>query len=76
MLFAVRPSKCIVHHQIRNSVKHVNYKELKEVCNDLKTIYKAPNAEIGFQNLEEFAKKWDKKYSYILKSRILYQDLN
>ena len=26
--------KCIVH-QIRNSVKHVSYKDLKEVCNDL-----------------------------------------
>ncbi len=27
-------------HQIRNSVKHVSYKDLKEVCNDLKDIYK------------------------------------
>ena len=27
--------KCIVH-QIRNSVKHVGYKDLKEVCTDLK----------------------------------------
>lgn len=59
--------KCIVH-QIRNSVKHVSYKDLKEVCADLKTIYTSPNAEIGLQNLEEFAKKWDKTYSYISKS--------
>ena len=59
--------KCIVH-QIRNSVKHVNYKELKEICADLKVIYTAPNADAGFQNLEEFAKKWDEKYSYISKS--------
>ena len=36
--------KCIAH-QIRNSVKHVNYKELKEVCADLKKIYTTPNAE-------------------------------
>lgn len=59
--------KCIVH-QIRNSVKHINYKELKEVCSDLKAIYRAPNADAGFQNLGEFAKKRDKKYSYISKS--------
>ena len=59
--------KCIVH-QIRNSVKHVNYKDLKEVCADLKKIYTAPNAELGEQNLTEFAEKWDKKYSYISKS--------
>ena len=61
--------KCIVH-QIRNSVKHVSYKDLKEVCNDLKTIYKSPNAEIGLANLEEFCEKWDKKYDYIGKSWI------
>ena len=61
--------KCIVH-QIRNSVKHVSYKDLKEVCNDLKSIYKAPNGEIGFKNLAEFGEKWDNKYSYIAKSWI------
>jgi transposase-like protein len=59
--------KCIVH-QIRNSVKHVGYKDLKEVCADLKKIYTAPNAEIGFQNLSDFAEKWDDKYAYISRS--------
>ena len=56
--------------KIRNSVKHVSYKDLKEVCNDLKSIYKAPNGEIGFKNLAEFGEKWDSKYSYIAKSWI------
>ena len=32
--------RCIVHI-IRNSVKFVSYKDLKKVCTDLKTIYKA-----------------------------------
>ena len=59
--------KCIVH-QIRNSVKHVSYKDLKEVCSDLKKIYTAPNADLGLQNLNDFAEKWDGKYSYISKS--------
>lgn len=59
--------KCIVH-QIRNSVKHVSYKDLRELCSDLKTIYKAPNAEVGASNLEVFCEKWDKKYDYIGKS--------
>jgi transposase-like protein len=59
--------KCIVH-QIRNSVKHVSYKDLKGVCADLKTIYTASNAEIGMQNLMDFCEKWDKKYEYISKS--------
>ena len=34
----------------------------------MKKIYTAPNAEIGAQNLEGFAEKWDKKYGYISKS--------
>ena len=59
--------KCIVH-QIRNSVKHVGYKDLKEVCADLKKIYTAPNAEIGLENLSDFAEKWDDKYAYISRS--------
>ena len=59
--------KCIVH-QIRNSVKHVGYKDLKEVCADLKKIYTAPSAEIGLQNLNDFAEKWDDKYAYISRS--------
>ena len=59
--------KCIVH-QIRNSVKHVGYKDLKEVCADLKKIYTAPNAEIGLENLSDFAEKWDNKYAYISRS--------
>jgi transposase-like protein len=60
--------KCIVH-QIRNSVKHVSYKDLKEVCEDLKAIYTAPTADAGMLNLEAFADKWDKKYEYISRSR-------
>jgi len=48
--------KCIVH-QIRNSVKHVSYKDLKEVCADLKRIYTAPTAEAGMHKLEIFSDK-------------------
>jgi transposase-like protein len=59
--------KCIVH-QIRNSVKHVSYKDLKEVCKDMKKIYTSVNADIALNNLEDFCDKWDKKYSYIGKS--------
>jgi len=59
--------KCIVH-QIRNSVKHVHWKDIKEVCDDLKEIYKASNVEAAEDNLNSFCSKWDKKYAYIGKS--------
>ncbi|MCR4623633.1 MAG: transposase [Alphaproteobacteria bacterium] len=46
----------------------MGYKDLKEVCADLKKIYTASSAEIGFQNLNDFSEKWDDKYAYILRS--------
>jgi transposase-like protein len=58
---------CIVH-MVRNSLAYVPYKDRKEVAADLKTIYQADTEEIAIQNLDEFAKKWDKKYPAISKS--------
>lgn len=45
--------KCIVH-QIRNSVRYVNYKDLRKVTSDLKPIYQAPTEEAGLEALNEF----------------------
>jgi transposase-like protein len=59
--------RCVVH-QVRFSLKLVNYKERKTVAGDLKAIYKAPSREVAEQYLEEFAQKWDSKYPYISKS--------
>src|SRR6056297_2675599 len=58
---------CIVH-MIRNSVRFVNWKDRKEVCNDLKTIYKATTVEQAEIALEEFAEKWDGKYPMVSES--------
>jgi putative transposase len=55
---------CIVH-MVRNSVKYVSYKNLKEVVSDLKKIYTATNEEIASLELERFAEKWDSKYPII-----------
>ena len=55
---------CIVH-MIRNSIKYVSYKDLKEVTTDLKKIYSATNEEEGSSELEKFTKKWDDKYPVI-----------
>lgn len=55
---------CIVH-MIRNSTKFVSYKDLKQVCRDLKEIYCAANADSGREALEDFGKKWDCKYPMI-----------
>lgn len=59
--------KCVVH-QIRNSLKHVSYKEKKELSTDLKNIYKAATEAEGISALEEFEGKWRSKYPHIAKS--------
>lgn len=58
---------CIIH-QIRNSIKYVNYKEQKEFIEDLKGVYKAINVEIALNELNSMYNKWGKKYSMVLDS--------
>lgn len=59
--------RCIVH-QIRSSTKYVSYKDIKELMNDLKSVYKAPNEETAYSNLEDFDEKWGKTYPTCIKS--------
>jgi len=56
--------RCIVH-MIRNSVKYVSYKDIRAVCNDLKTIYTSANREQAAVALASFRLTWDKKYKEI-----------
>ena len=46
---------CIVH-MVRNPVKYVSHKDLKEVTTDLKKIYGSTSEEEGARELEEFTK--------------------
>jgi putative transposase len=55
---------CIVH-MIRNSVKYVNWKDRKLVCQDLKTIYTSATEQQAECALAAFGEKWDKKYPTI-----------
>src|SRR5690606_27864289 len=58
---------CVVH-QIRNACKYVVWKDKKEFTKDMKNIYEAPTKSAAEAALEDFAKKWDHKYSYAIKS--------
>ena len=53
--------RCIVH-MIRNSVKYVNYKDLREFTKDLKQIYTSSNEKKGYDKLQEIKNKWKDKY--------------
>ena len=58
---------CIIH-QLRNSSKYVSYKDLKELMADLKRVYAAVDEPSALDALEDFSRKWDKKYPRISKS--------
>lgn len=59
--------RCIIH-QIRNSMKYVNYKDMKQFAVDLKTIYTSVTEEEAFEKLMAFKAKWGKKYPAAIKS--------
>jgi|SRR5690606_27573492 len=52
---------CIVH-QIRNSLKHVSYKDRKLIISDIKAIYQADNEQIALDALAVFKANWESKY--------------
>jgi transposase-like protein len=52
---------CIVH-QVRNSVKYLNYKDYGPFTADLKTVYQAPDEAAALIALDALEEKWGKKY--------------
>jgi transposase-like protein len=58
---------CLVH-QMRNSMKYLNWKDLKPCVADLKKVYKANNADMALSYLEQAEQKWGSKYGIIFKS--------
>ena len=63
---ATQVQKCIVH-QIRNSLKYVNWKDRRELAADLKTVYRAVSRETAELALDEFESKWGKNYPLVVK---------
>jgi putative transposase len=53
---------------VRNSLRYVASKHIKEVATDLKTIYQAATRDAAERTLESFAQKWNSQYASIAKS--------
>ena len=53
--------RCIVH-QVRNTLKHVSYKDRKAYATDLKSIYHAVDEQTGHANMLAVKEKWERKY--------------
>lgn len=70
-----RTQICVVH-QIRNACRYVVWKDKKAFTKDMKLIYDAPTKQAAEAALEDFAEKWNDKYSYAIKSwRENWEDL-
>lgn len=59
--------RCIIH-QIRSSTKYVSFKDIKEFCKDLKTVYTAASEQAGYECLMAIKEKWNSKYPSAIKS--------
>jgi len=58
--------RCIVH-MVRNTLKYVANKDMKNFAKDLRTIYTAPDEKTAVKRLEEVDKKWTPHYPAALK---------
>lgn len=59
--------KCIVH-QVRNSIRYVSYKDVKEVCAGLRKIYTAASEKAALEEMENFECEWGEKYPMVVRS--------
>ena len=55
---------CIVH-QIRASLRYVNYRDKRALAKDLRPVYTAANAEDALVELEHFDARWGARYPMI-----------
>ena len=58
--------RCIVH-LIRNSCKYLSYKDRKEFCKDLRTVYTESTSDKALEALDKCKGKWGDKYLYAFK---------
>ena len=58
---------CVVH-LIRNSLKHVSYKDRRAVARDLKPVYQAATEEVAVSALVAFEDTWGDRYPMISES--------
>ena len=58
--------RCIVH-VIRNSTRHLSYRDRRNFTKDLKLVYTAIDEAAALDALEELDKKWGEKYHLAIK---------
>lgn len=52
-------------HQIRSSLRYVNYRDKRRLAADLRPVYTAANADHALEELERFEQTWGARYPMI-----------
>lgn len=64
-VFADAWVQCCVVHLIRNSLRHVSYKDRKQITRDLRPIYQAATEDAALEALMAFDDRWGARYPMI-----------
>lgn len=64
-VFPLADVQVCIAHQIRHTVMFLPHKDRKLFCDDLKTVYTAPNEEAGMNALIEMMDRWPQYKSYL-----------
>lgn len=56
--------RCIVH-MVQTSVKHVSWKNLREIFKDLRKVYSKDDSDSAFEQLNRFDENWGQHYPEI-----------
>jgi len=64
-VFAEAWVQCCVVHLIRNALRHVSYKDRRQITKDLRPIYQASTEEASLEALVEFDDRWGERYPMI-----------
>ena len=59
--------KCLVH-QVRNSIRYVSYKDIKQVTAGLKRVYSASSERVAAEALDVFEQEWGQRYPLVVAS--------
>jgi len=64
-VFPLADVQVCIAHQVRHTIMFLPHKDRKLFCDDLKSVYTAPNEEAGMLALQEMMERWPQYRSYL-----------
>jgi transposase-like protein len=74
-IFPLTDVQVCITHQIRHTIMFISYKDKKQFCDELKSVYNAPTEEAGMDALKEMEERWPQYRSYLKSWETRWADL-